>query len=241
MRSIGTMRWLLAAGLAATGCAADTSGVDLASQASGSGGSHVAGSGGAAASGGSTAGTGGARNFNNAGIGGSAGAAFDRDGAVGDDGGLDTCGLGSAGSFATDESLDLFGEVTYFHAGKPLPDGRYRVQYEGGCMKYSANQDWAVHAFQDGSDAFWLVGDTTAQRLTIPPGTFGFLVGMGGHASFEECVTANLALEPVEFEFAGGKLGLWLQDSPYSDNLAGVDGSNPTWSLTLLGDCAELE
>jgi hypothetical protein len=56
-----------------------------------------------------------------------------------------------------------------------------------------------------------------------------------------DCVAANLALEPVELEFAGGRLGVWLQDSPYSDNLAGVDGRNPSWSLTLLGDCALLE
>jgi hypothetical protein len=38
----------------------------------------------------------------------------------------------------------------------------------------------------------------------------------------------------VEFDFAGGKLGLWLDDAPYQDNAAGVDGRNPKWQLTLL-------
>ena len=61
----------------------------------------------------------------------------------------------------------------------------------------------------------------------VPPGSVGFLVSNGGFATFEECVAANRALPPSEFEFSGGKLGVWLQDSPYSDNLAGLDERTP--------------
>ena len=165
--------------------------------------------------------------------------AFVPDDAEGDDG-AGSCDLGSAASFATQQSLDLFGQIVYFDDGKTLPAGHYRVQYVDGCMKYSSAQDWAVQAYADGSDAFWLVGATSADRILMPPGTVGILVGSGGFATFDECVAANLALPPEEFDFAGGPIGVWLSDSLYSDNVAGTDGRNPKWSLTLLGDCSRI-
>jgi hypothetical protein len=166
--------------------------------------------------------------------------AFVPDDAEGDDGADGSCDLGSAASFATQQSLDLFGQIVYFDDGKTLPAGHYRVQYVDGCMKYSSAQDWAVQAYADGSDAFWLVGATSADRILMPPGTVGILVGSGGFATFDECVAANLALPPEEFDFAGGPIGVWLSDSLYSDNVAGTDGRNPKWSLTLLGDCSQI-
>jgi hypothetical protein len=160
------------------------------------------------------------------------------DGQITQDNGDASSSCGVAGSYATQQSLDLFGQIVYFEGGAALPAGHYRVQYVDGCMKYSAAQDWAVNAYADGSDSFWLVGNTSSDRILIPPGTVGFLVGSGGFATFDECVAANQALPPKEFQFAGGKIGVWLSDSPYSDNVAGVDGRNPKWSLTLLeGDC----
>jgi hypothetical protein len=166
--------------------------------------------------------------------------AFAPNDAEGDVGAAASCDLGSAGSFATQQSLDLFGQIVYFDNGKMLPAGHYRVQYVDGCMKYSSAQDWAVQAYADGSDAFWLVGATSANRILILPGTVGFMVGSGGFATFDECVAANLALPPEEFDFAGGPIGVWLSDSPYSDNVAGTGGRNPKWSLTLLGDCSQI-
>jgi hypothetical protein len=45
-------------------------------------------------------------------------------------------------------------------------------------------------------------------------------------------------LPPIEFDFEGGPLGIWLADSNYGDNLSGVGGRNPSWKLTLLsGSC----
>ncbi len=166
--------------------------------------------------------------------------AFAPNDAEGDDGADGSCDLGSAASFATQQSLDLFGQIVDFDNGKALPAGRYRVQYVDGCMKYSSAQDWAVQAYADGSDAFWLVGATSADRILVLPGTVGILVGSGGFATFDECVAANLAVAPEEFDFAGGPIGVWLSDSIYSDNVAGTDGRNPKWSLTLLGDCSQI-
>ena len=66
----------------------------------------------------------------------------------------------------------------------------------------------------------------------MPSGTVGFMVSSGGFATFDECVAANLALPATEFDFGGGRLGLWLEDRPYSDNLPGLDGRSPSGRRT---------
>jgi hypothetical protein len=111
------------------------------------------------------------------------------------------------------------------------------VQYVDGCMKYASTQDWTIHAYANGSSGWWLVGATTTDKVLLPPGTVGYASTNGAFINFDDCVTANLALAPKEFDFDGGVLGVWLQDSPYSDNLAGLNGRNPAWTLTLLGAC----
>ncbi len=136
---------------------------------------------------------------------------------------------------------DVFGNVVTFNGGVAVPPGRYRVTYVDGCMKYSTSQAWSVNAYAagdpTGTDRYWIV-DGSMNQIVVPPGTAGFLVGSGGFAGFDECVTANLALPPIDFDFTGGQIGAWLDDNPYSDNVPGVNGRNPTWKLTLL-DCPE--
>jgi hypothetical protein len=65
----------------------------------------------------------------------------------------------------------------------------------------------------------------------------GYMPGEGGFANFEDCVAANLLVPPIAFDHAGGVLGVWLADSPYDDNLPGIDGRNPRWRLTRLSEC----
>lgn len=153
-----------------------------------------------------------------------------------DTGSGENCALGEAGSFATDKMLDLFGNVIYFAKGKTLPKGRYRVAFEDGCMKYNAAFTWTVNSVL-GGDGWWLIGENTGDRVLLLPGLGGLLPGMGGFTGFEECVKANKALEPKEFEWKGGKLGIYLNDAPYDDNGAGEGGRNPKWKLVLLGEC----
>jgi hypothetical protein len=160
----------------------------------------------------------------------------------GDDAGASSCELGEVSSAGTNQNLDLFGSIVYFADGIELPAGRYRITYVDGCMKYSAVQAWSLHAYAGAEpDGWWFVGKDQTQKIVVPPGTVGFLVGSGGFSTFEECVTANLALPPSEFEFSGGKIGAWLQDAPYTDNLAGEGNRNPKWKLTLLGDCDQVD
>jgi len=186
--------------------------------------------GGAAGDAGTTggAGEGGAPSNAGAAGGGPGGAATGEGGS----GGADPCDFGEASSAGTDQALNLFGEVVYFANGEALPAGHYRIQYIDGCMKYGGGQSWAVHAYGDGSIGWWFVGESTADRVVMPPGTVGFST----YGTFDECVAANLLLPAAEFDFVGGKLGVWLADSPYSDNVAGVDDRNPKWNLVRV-DC----
>jgi hypothetical protein len=71
------------------------------------------------------------------------------------------------------------------------------------------------------------------------PGTVGHTDKAGAYADFEECVAANQQLDPVEFEFEGGLLGVWLLDSRYEDNVGGPDGRAPSWQLTRLDSCTD--
>jgi len=128
---------------------------------------------------------------------------------------------------------DIFGGIVYFGGGTPFPPGRYRVSYVDGCMKYAAAWGWSVHA--DGQYAWSLVGDTSADKIVRPPGTVGYMLGSGGFTTFDECVTANQVLAPVDFRFAGGRIGLWLYDEPYGDNVGGPGGRSPSWRLECMG------
>ena len=170
--------------------------------------------------------------------GGEGGATGGEGGATGGEGGAATCEVGEAQSPAAPGSLDLFGQIAYFGSGGELPAGHYRVTYLDGCMKYASDQDWAIHAYGDGSIAWWL-GSTSGNKLVLLPGTVGIFQGQGGYTDFEGCVAANLPLPPIEFDFAGGVLGVWLADSNYGDNVSGVDGRNPVWKLTLLDSVCE--
>jgi hypothetical protein len=146
------------------------------------------------------------------------------------------CNIGESASLATPDTVQLFGAITYYADGAVLDAGRYRVTYVDGCMKYSAGQDWALHAYTDGSIA-WYLGAATGDQAVRLPGTYGIFEGSGGYADFEACVAANLPLEPVEFDFAGGQLGVWVADSNYVDNVPGTDNRNPKWRLERLGAC----
>jgi hypothetical protein len=151
--------------------------------------------------------------------------------------GAPSCSYGEGASEASADDLSLFGTPVYFNGGAALPAGTYVVSYVDGCMKYSGAQGWTVNAYADGSDGWWLIGASTADKKLVLPGNVGFLVGAGGFAMFEDCVAASKAAPLETFEHAGGPLGIWLQDNPYTDNVAGEGGRNPQWSLARKGAC----
>lgn len=201
---------------------------------SASGGTNAGGSGGTSTGGSGTGGT-------EAGAGGQAGEENSGGEAGQPDPGNQECEIGEAQNPATPSSLDLFGAIAYYADGVELPAGTYRVELIDGCMKYAGNQDWTIHAYaQDAAQNLgWFLGSESGDEFVRLPGTVGYSTANGAFADFEDCVAANQALDPVEFDFDGGVLGIWLKDSAYSDNVAGLDGRNPVWKLTLLDACEE--
>ncbi|HMF44159.1 MAG TPA: hypothetical protein VKQ32_25980 [Polyangia bacterium] len=153
--------------------------------------------------------------------------------------GTGKCPYGDAVSVATAATPDLFATPVYFNGGSPLPSGPYEVSYVDGCMKYSGYQGWAVNAYDEtGCCNWWIISETPADRRTEAPGTIGFLVGAGGFQDFDACVAANRDVAPKTFFHPGGRIGIWLKDDPYADNLPGLDGRNPKWGLARLADCS---
>jgi hypothetical protein len=146
--------------------------------------------------------------------------------------------IGDAENVGAAQDVNLFGQVAYFASGQPIPAGRYEVSYVDGCMKYASFQGWTINALS-GCCEWWLVGNNTGDRKLVLPGTLGMMAGEGAFANFEDCTAANLQVPPMEFDHNGGPLGVWLADSPYSDNLPGLDGRNPRWRLTRLNDCTD--
>jgi hypothetical protein len=127
------------------------------------------------------------------------------------------------------------GVPVYFNGGNSLAPGTYEVEYVDGCMKYSGGQGWTVNAYDPPECCnWWIIGETTSDRKIEPPGAVGFLVGAGAYENFEDCVTASKMAPPRRFAHTGGKLGIWLQDIPYTDNIKGIDGRNPKWRLTRI-------
>jgi hypothetical protein len=126
---------------------------------------------------------------------------------------------------------DVFGATTWWNGGAPVPAGHYRVTYTDGCMKYSSSQGWTINAYANGPDTLYVVTANDTPVATAP-GTVGFFVNQGAFASFDACVAANQNDAPLDFDFAGGPIGLHLVDDPYTDNVAGESGRNPTYHLS---------
>lgn len=130
---------------------------------------------------------------------------------------------------------DVYGRSLYFAGGSILPAGHYRISFADGCMKYSGRQNWTVNAYALGdpksSDHWWFVSNGEKVTKVIPPGTVGFQPGIGGYPTFDECVRANRELAPVDLDLPSGTLAIWLEDDPYTDNVVGQVGRNPTWAL----------
>jgi hypothetical protein len=99
-------------------------------------------------------------------------------------------------------------------------------------MKYNpGNDEWSLHQSDDGRFGWWLVGETSADRIRILPGT------TSRRRAFADCVTVNRAAPEQTFDHPGGKLGIWLSDTNYTDNVAGESNRNPRWRLTRRTGC----
>lgn len=157
------------------------------------------------------------------------------------------CNLGGGAQLPSDVTVDLLGTVRYFAAGAVLAAGRYRVSYVDGCNTYGIGANWTIHALEGlGDVGSCNVLDEHAGHVARAPGTTGiFADSQPGQSSafltYDECVTANCHLEPVIFEFAGGKLGVRRDGVSVGavDDLGGeaVGGRSPTFRLDRMDTC----
>ncbi len=163
------------------------------------------------------------------------------------DAGPPTCDLGTAANLDAVTNPFLFNQVVAFAGGDELAAGTYRLTYLDGCIKYGPGLWWSVHGRAGGDATWWLVSASAADGLILLPGTVGMLPGTAGPTGdrngferFDDCVTANQQLDPVLYEHAGGRLGIYLTDIDYGDNQSGEGGRNPKWRLEYLGPCSDL-
>jgi hypothetical protein len=121
-----------------------------------------------------------------------------------------------------------YAPVKYFAGGASLAPGRYRVEYVDGCFTCCVTL----------LDAFVLVGGDRTARVAVLPG--GVTTGLGV-PPVAQCPAAGAPFPPLDFDFAGGPLGIWVSDGVAADNTNGdgQGGRSPTWRLTRLDACPD--
>lgn len=149
------------------------------------------------------------------------------------------CDLGVARGDTNGGAVRLFDKQ-----GQPLPSGRYRIRYVGGCMTYGGGQSFTIHAYEPKADAAayatWVLVNGDAglsgfQEVVLPGNwIFGADASVPDGGTYDSCVELNKSDAPVEFDYdAGAALGVVVNDSPLGDNVSGPDGGDPSWRLEL--------
>jgi hypothetical protein len=163
------------------------------------------------------------------------------------------CTVGAAADLPEPLTLDVMGSVRYFAKGAPLPRGKYRIEYVDGCMMYgpatsaTGTWGWEIHTGNQpfnlwltgfpGAGYCVLVGASASNILQTLP---GITSGAPGYSTYADCVAANKSTNaPLDFDFAGGPLGIVVKDALPSDNSGGetAGGVSPTWKLSLVAAC----
>jgi hypothetical protein len=150
-------------------------------------------------------------------------------------------GAGGIGACPADAGVTDGGNVTpdyldnavaYFDDGGALPPGHYSLSYVSGCVKYNGYSNFTINGASNYE--YWLVGAGTADPIAVAPGTVA--VGLPfGYGDIASCEAANQALAPLDFDFDGGPLGMYLNDFQPSDNVIDPQSGAPTWRLS--GSC----
>jgi hypothetical protein len=154
-----------------------------------------------------------------------------------------TCQFASGAMLPEDITVKLIDQQQYFAGGADLSAGRYRLAYVDGCFSYGDPTIWGwnVHFTKAAGFGCWLIG-ADGMTLMPTPGTDGLTVDTGSFETYAKCVAANCSQAPLDFDFAGGKLGVArnggtalaeFDDSDGSD----IGGRGPTFRLSRLDAC----
>ena len=145
--------------------------------------------------------------------------------------------------------VDPTGSTHYVASGASLPAGRYRAQWIDGCMKWAyggPSFGWDVNDPPPGvfggpvatDPGYCLLVDAQNAFVAALPGLTGSAADSGA-SDYASCVAANAGIPAVDFDFAGGKLGVIANDLAAGDNTTGesAGGVSPTWRITFLSAC----
>lgn len=112
---------------------------------------------------------------------------------------------------------------SYFGSSFNYPAGFYRVTYTGGALQYNPAFDFGLN-------------DSAIHRFTIlyNDGAVEVVAPALDYQKFatQAALESHNAGQFVEFTHAGGKIGVYLEDFPYSDNVPG--SPNPTYQLSRI-------
>jgi hypothetical protein len=162
-----------------------------------------------------------------------------------------TCMLPGGIRLPEEVSVDIQGATEQrFGHGAMFPPGKYRIEYVTGCDTFGDPMlcGWTVHgstSMPGLSNCFIIGGGTTI--IGVTPGTTGYFVDPdpmigGAFMTYDECVAANCDDPPMDFDFAGGTLGVQRDGGGTLgaiDDLGGdaVGGKSPTFRLSRLDAC----
>ncbi len=145
--------------------------------------------------------------------------------------------------------VDATGSTHYVANGASLPAGRYRAQWIDGCMKWAyggPSFGWDVNDPPPGvfggpvamDPGYCLLVDGQNVFVAALPGLTGSAADSGTN-DYASCIAANESIPAVDFDFAGGKLGVIANDLAAGDNTTGesAGGVSPTWRITFLSAC----
>lgn len=162
-----------------------------------------------------------------------------------------TCKLAGGITLPDEVTVDVQGATQiHFAGGAKLPAGRYRLEYVDGCNTFGDPLlcGWTVSGSHNNPGVFdcFLVGNDTTV-IAGAPGTVGAFVDPdptlgGAFATYAECVAANCDTPPLDFDFAGGTLGVQRDGGGVLgaiDDLGGESegGRSPTFRLSRLDAC----
>lgn len=102
---------------------------------------------------------------------------------------------------------------SYFNSGASWPAGIYRITYVEGALKYNSAFGWGLN--DSAAHRFTILYDDGASEVVGPS------LDYQKFATQADLETHNSG-QFVEFTHIGGKIGVYLEDFPYTDNVAGA-------------------
>lgn len=122
------------------------------------------------------------------------------------------------------------GTRSYWNLAQDIPAGNYRIAYVNGAVRYNASGEWWLNHDNNSPFGGYRIAYNNDAATAVFPGTASSTDGT--HFFSQAEVEAANAGRSITFAHTGGRIGVYLSDQPYADNLPG--SPNPTFKLETL-------